>query len=355
MTAPLRIRFRKRHSSGIVCVGVKTPRGIQWISTGQTSHAKAREVVDAAMVERLQMAACANMLTPDVISRVMTGRRFSCMDILEAWKAEVSPDISPDTLSNYESAIRQFLADTECGSQPISAIRRTTLSGWVNASGVSAGSRRARLAALRSYYRFASAAGYCVGNPATLITVRFRDLLFPQIEQKETLPLTPAEYEILMASPKLRGFYRYATALGYWLGLRLRDVACLEWASIQGARVIVHTKKTSARVALSVDDPLLGAGELRRIIMEMLDQPSTDPVFCFPERRAVALDTQKRAKLSVQYQRVLQAHGIRGKRFHSCRHAFAVRLDNAGKTLEQIGELLGHSSTKTTEIYVNHE
>ena len=45
--------------------------------------------------------------------------------------------------------------------------------------------------------------------------------------------------------------------------------------------------------------------------------------------------------------------GISFKTFHSTRHAFATRMKLAGKTLEQIGKLIGHSDVKTTGIYVH--
>jgi integrase len=349
-------RFRKKRHSGVVVVSIKTPRGIQWLSTGQTSYAKAKAVVDQAMIDRLQMAACANALTPDVISRLTTGRRFTCQDILAAWKEESSADLSPDTLGNYESLLRQFLDDAEYARAPITAVRRVRLSSWVNSPRIPAGTRRARLAALRSYFTFANAAGYCVGNMAMRVQVSIRDLLLPEIETKETVPITAEEFDRLMASPKLTGFWRWATALGWWLGYRIRDVACLQWASLQGAdnRVVIYPMKNGRRLELSLDDPLIGGGELRKVLLEMLEAASPRSPFCFPEMRAAALDPRRRAGLSVKYQRVLRSHGIKGKRFHSLRHGFAMRLKADGRTLDQIGAALGHGSTETTKVYTTH-
>lgn len=355
MKPSIEIRLQKHRASGVVRVRIHTPRGAQWVSTGQTSYARAREVCDKAMVERLQMAACAEALTPDVISRLTTGRRFTCSDILDAWKQEALVDLAPDTFNAYEVTLRAWMEFCECAKSPLSAVPRRELDAYVNEPGVAAGTRRGRLASLRSYYKFASAAGYCVGNPAERVRVKTRDLLFAELEPKETLPISDAEYRTLMASPKLRGFYRHATALGYWLGLRLRDIAGLQLASLQENVATVYQRKTGQRLQLPLDDPLLGAGELNRILLEIVEQVPAGSKFCFPEKWAIAIDPKRRANLSVAYQRILQAHGITGKRFHSLRHSHAMRLKEAGLTMEQIAERMGHASTASTAIYTDHE
>lgn len=346
--------LRKHRASGIIRVRIHTPRGAQWLSTGQTSFARARTVCDQAMIERLQMAACAETLTADAISRFVTGRRFTCADIVEAWAAETVIDLAPDTFNAYRTTLNHWMQFCECGSVPLSSIKRGKLFAFVNESGVAGGTRRGRLAALRSFYKFASAAGYCIGNLADRVRVNVRDLIFEQLEPKETIPITPEEYRLLMDSPKLTGFYRHATALAYWLGYRLRDIASYQLASIQDEVSTIYMQKTGKRLELPLDDPLLGGGELRRIMLEIVEQTPAGSKFCFPEKRAVALNPKRRANLSVAYQRILKAHGIAGKRFHSLRHAFAARLDAAGLTLEQIAQRLGHASTDTTKTYTDH-
>jgi integrase len=347
-------RLLKHRFSGIVRVKIYTQHGAQWVSTGQTSYEKAREVCTKAMVEQLQMAACAGILTADAISRMLTGRRFTCVDILQAWKQEAMIDLAPDTFSAYDGTIRQWMQFCDCERKPLSAIPRRELDAFVNEDGVAAGTRRGRLASLRSYYKFASSAGYCVGNPAERVRVKTRDLLFAGLEPKHTVPITEEEYRMLMASPALRGFYRWATALGYWLGYRLRDIASYQLASLQENVSTIYQGKTGHRLQLPLDDPLLGGGELNRILLEILENTPSGAVFCFPEQRAMAIDTKRRAHLSVTYRRILQKHGIAGKRFHSLRHAFAMRLDAAGLTLEQIAQRMGHASTETTKIYTDH-
>lgn len=354
MKASFPPRLKKHRSSGVIQVRIFTPRGAQWISTGQTSFKRAREACSKAMIEELQMAACAQALTADAISRMLTGRRFTCVDILDAWKQESMVDLAPDTFNAYDGTLRQWMEFGECARKPLSSVPRRELDAFVNEPGVAAGTRRGRLASLRSYYKFASASGFCVGNSADRIQVKTRDLLFVGLEPKETIPLTEAEYRILMDSPKLTGFYRHATALAWWLGLRLRDVACLELESLRGDSIIIYTKKTGARLEIPLDNPLLGGGELRRVLLEVVEQSVPNSKFCFPDKRSIAINPKRRANLSVVYQRILRRHGITGKRYHSLRHAFAMRLDAAGMTLEQIAKSLAHASTESTRVYTAH-
>lgn len=45
--------------------------------------------------------------------------------------------------------------------------------------------------------------------------------------------------------------------------------------------------------------------------------------------------------------------GIKGVGFHTTRHSFASRLVQKGVSLKEIQQLLGHSTSVTTEIYAH--
>lgn len=51
--------------------------------------------------------------------------------------------------------------------------------------------------------------------------------------------------------------------------------------------------------------------------------------------------------------RILKSQGLPKIRVHDGRHTYAVRLREAGVSLDDIAELLGHNSTKTTKIYAH--
>lgn len=356
-TAPFRIRLRTHKSSGTVQVAIKTPRGIQWVSTGQTSMLAAGKVVDLAMLQRLQTAACAEILTADAISRMLTGRKFTVSDIYDAWEKDHETELAATTISGYSATLKQWIAERELERSTLMEINVLSLRAWVNSKNVPMGTRKGRLSALRSFFRFASAAGYCVGDPSRRVTVQSRDLLFRQIEKRAILPITEEEFRRLMAPwANISRQWRHAVALAYWLAFRICDVACLEWDSVKENEIVIYPRKTGRRLALPLDSELLGGGELRTVLAEMReDRLASSSPFCFPWMREALLDTKKRAKLSVYFGRVLERNGIRGKSFHSLRHSAAMRLKGAGKTLEEIGKVLGHASEGATAVYTAHE
>lgn len=351
MKLPFQPKLQAHHSTGIIRVRIVTPRGAQWLSTGQTSHEKAREVCTQAFVSQLQMAACATELTADVISRLLTGRRFTCLDILDAWKQEAIIDLGATTFNSYETTIRQWFEFGECAKLPLSSIKRCHLDNFINEPRVSLGGRRGRRAAIRSFYKFASSSGYCVGNPADRTRIKRADLLFAGLEPKHILPLSDEEYRAIMSSPHTTGFWRLATALAWNCGLRIGDVSTLELASIGRESLIVHTKKTGARVEIRYDDPNFGGGELRSALDEIVRQCEPDAVFCFPEMRDIAQNPTRRAWLTYTYTKLMHKCGVWGKSFHSLRHSFALRHRKAGRTLAEIASVLGHANTQATAIY----
>ena len=157
-----------------------------------------------------------------------------------------------------------------------------------------------------------------------------RDLTHEQKEPKKRVPITADEYRRIMAWPTvdmaLGKFMTAATAISYWTGLRLADIASLEWPCFNGTELIVWTGKRDKRVAMPLSNPLIGSGELKMVLLGVAEDARPGARYIFPDAHKIVTDPTDRAKVSVYYGRLLDQIGIEGKSFHCLRHAFVTRL-----------------------------
>ena len=144
-------------------------------------------------------------------------------------------------------------------------------------------------------------------------------------------------------------FWRVASTLSYWLGLRLGDIINLEWDTISKTHITVWTEKKDARVELPLNHNLTGGSA----VLGALSAISYDGgKYVFPkEYRDKINNPKKRHYFSQQFRELMNRLGIEGKSFHCFRHAFATRHKNI--PLEDVAKMLGHKSTKTTEGYTH--
>lgn len=349
------VKVRRDGRSGYYKVSVPTQvegGKRRWISTGETSRRRAEEVVREAGVDRLIQIAHAKALTADAISIITTGRKFTAADALKAWKEEMGTAVADGTITSYCEIVEQFLSESKNERTPVAMITKRALYSFVNDDKMMASTRRNRLAAMRSFYKFTQSHGYTLSNPTLMIRVNPSAMTLVQMEPRHTAPVTEMEYNTLMASLQ-PGFWRWAVVLGYKLGYRMVDVCCLEFDSLREDAVLIYPKKTPGkRLFIPTDNAIVGGEDLKQAIAEIRAQ-QTHPTYCFPEQRTVRL-SDSRAALSVEFGRIMKRCGIKGKTFHSLRSGFKKRLDDLGVPIETIAQMMGHSDTKTTEIY-GHE
>lgn len=345
----------KKKDDGYWHVGYETERGYQWKNTKATNREDANAIVAAAKIAEIEVMAKAGSLTSEVLSSIMTGRRkITCAKVFEEWVEWRKINKAPNTIQAQAYTVAGFLNFSGIGSVMINQVNESHIDAFVNpSSGIGSATRHSRLAAIRSYFNYASGKAYCMTSPAKLVEVNHRALTHQQKEKKVRVPFTHEEYLKVLASSS--GFQRYATAMSYWSGLRLSDCANLEWSCISETEIIVWTRKRNARVALPIMDPLIGGGELGLILLEMMESipQNKKSKFIFPAESAIINSPTEQTKLSIYYARLLERIGIEGKSFHCLRHSFATRLAKAGKTEEEIGRLIGHANVETTKGYIH--
>lgn len=321
---------------------------------GTSDKREAERLVREAKIEELERLAKIDGLQKDAIASIVAGKKLKLSTILEEWKKYKSNLAQSDnTIYIQGLMISQFLENSKLINKSITSITPELVSDFLNEKdGVSLSQREQRQSSLKSFFKFAIAAGYTQKNPVNLTAIDKSKLTHKQKEERPKVAFKKAEYEKLMKHAPY--FFKQAVALCWWTGLRIVDVCNLEWecfdARSNPKTLTIHTQKRDVRVCLPIEDPLIGGGFLVDIIQQI---EFNDPLYCFPEQREWMGNPKGRSKLSLYFSRILQRLEIyeAGKGWHSLRRSFVTRLAKEGKSLEDIAIWVGHSDTQTTEKY----
>lgn len=351
-----------KNEGGVYVASFRTAEGkTKSISTKSRNADDAKRIVKESGIADLEMAAKAGRLTREAIGYITTGKKLTMRKAVAAWTEWMSNvGRSPKTIYNSLTSVNSWLRDEKLESLPPSAITEKHISAWINGDGDSKyGTRAVNLAAIRSFFGLCCARGWSIGNPSQEVTVKRDDLTHDQIEPDVREPFTTPEIKQLIEDCKDRKdtFWHFAVSISSELGLRLGAICQLEWDCFERAGFITITKnKRHKRLELPISPDI---ADLVTLI------PVQDHRYLFPEQRGMIVDIKRRAGLSVQFKRMCDRLGIEGKSFHCLRHTVATnkfaKADKAtlarklvdALTLEEIGALLGHSNTKTTEGYVH--
>ncbi len=213
--------------------------------------------------------------------------------------------------------------------------------------------RNARLAAIRSFFRFAA-----IHLPDHLAQIQ-RILAIPQKRAERTVVgfLTRPEIEAVLAAPDRTTWVgrRDATllVLAIHTGLRVSEIVGLRVRDIvlgPGAHVRCQGKGRKERCT-----PLRGAVPAVRDWLR--EQPFGPTDFVFPSRRGGSLSRDAVESLVHKYTQLASTRcpSLRGKRVtpHVLRHTTAVELLRGGNDATVVALYLGHESVETTRIYLD--
>lgn len=314
------------------------------------SLTKAQDLVKELGIEKLETAAQLGVLSQEVYSKLAHGNLTKYSEVIKLYLDHLRKlSRSGNSITTYLAIYNQFGADYKATDKPITKIKEEQLFDFLNRQDrTTLANRKLRRTAMNGLFKYAMAKGFTSSNPMLMVAIDKSKLTHRQKEADDREPFTYREYlDVLHQAPY---FYRQATALSFWTGLRLGDCCTLEWDSLTHKTVTVWTEKKDKRVVIPIDHELCGGEKLRRVLSEI---EVVDETFCFPEQNQIHRDTSKRSKISTYYGRICQRAGVYDKTFHCLRHSFVTRLSKAGVMLEDIGKIVGHSSKETTKGYAH--
>jgi len=272
--------------------------------------------------------------------------------------------VSPHTIAAYRDAFRLLLgfAQKQLGKAPSDLLLTDLDASFVAAfldhlekhRGNGARSRNARLAAIRSFFRFAA-----THEPEHAALIQ-RVLAIPQkrFDRKLVTFLSRTEIDALLAAPDRtthRGRRDYALlALDVQTGLRVSELVTLRVQDIvfgTGAHVRCHGKGRKERCT-----PL--TRQTAAVIRAWIAQTrATGTDLLFPTPRGTTLSRDAVEHLVSKYAQVAarRCPTLTRKNLtpHVLRHSTAVALLQAGVDRAVIALWLGHESVETTQMYLD--
>lgn len=346
---------------------LNTPTGRKLISTKCTDYGEAVRVVKSSGMDKMSEVAKTIRLTHQSVSYLISGQNVTVAKAITQYIEWLQITQSLNYAESCGIYLKSFAKFSGVEDKPVPAITEKEIDAFVNdpKSDRTASTRRFLLKIVRCFMAYCLNNGWCFRKPAELVTVNHRILTHRQKEGRKQTPYTEGEVstlvrmcrEAILKCPthtKAKGQYRRqrmqfwqaAATLSWRTGLRLSDVANLEWESLKDPNVIVvHTAKTDKRVELeSQHRPEIDAA------MALL--PKDDALYVFPRYSEMARRPESRSFLPKDFKRLCEEFGIPYRGFHSLRRGHATDRAKSGESLEVIAKDLGHSSTETTKGYV---
>ncbi len=241
---------------------------------------------------------------------------------------------SPKTIDGYLSHLRRFLYQMElsCEAEHVNAY----LLFLLEEKGCSHAYVNQAINAIKHHLRI-------VGS---FNEQEIMGILRPKTEKKLPKVLSKQEISLIFqATENLK--HKTELMMGYSCGMRVSEVAAIKLTDIDYGRQMILIAQGKGRKDRMVPLSSKLAEQLRSYINVyhpyeylFLNQEGTGPI---SERTLQAVFNTSCKKAGIT--KIVS--------FHSLRHSFATHLLESGVDLRYIQELLGHSHSKTTEIYTH--
>jgi integrase len=174
-----------------------------------------------------------------------------------------------------------------------------------------------------------------------------RDVPFAQVPDQAPIFITPADFGKLIQAIS-ETWLKELVIFAVLTGLRRGEILNLRWLDVDMERGIINIQssprfktKHGKRRTIPLNSTAL------EILRKKMEHPGGEYVFTLDGAR-ISGDW-----VSHLFKRYVRNAELADDRihFHSIRHSFASWLVQGGATLYEVQKLLGHSSSKVTEVY----
>lgn len=313
-------------------------------------------------------------LNPDLTSQSLSQAMHTWI-----WDIEKFSGIKSSSFERYESIYRNYIKDSKLGLLVVSEIKKLPIQKYYNSlidTGKSESQVKNLHKLLNKFFKYAETEGYILKNP--LIGLKLPKNNEEDIEEDDCVVETFTNEEINKIIESIGNVkLRYIILFALLTGCRQGEILALQKSDIKDD--VVKINKSVRKVKLFDDEktyehemkvtkpktkssnrevPLTAKLQtelkrLEKLVAEeklKLGPEYTNNNLLFPSITGTHIDAKN---LRRSWERALDNAGIPRKKFHALRHTYATRLFENGTSILTVSRLLGHSSTRTTEIYTH--
>ena len=247
-------------------------------------------------------------------------------------------DYSAETIQAYTSQVRQFFNRTN--QKPSSVTPQDIvlyLEKMRDIAGISKSYYSQCVSSLKCFYQ--RGLPELQNNPAANIPLPKKDTRYPDILSRVEVK------KIIFSLDNLK--HRFLLLLVYSGGLRVSEAVCLRVSDLNLNRKMIHVRSGKGkkdRYVMLSEKAIELYGQYRKHVMVkdwLFPGAAYDSHLSIRSAQSVFTNTCRKLEIDKDVS------------IHSLRHAFATHLLEDGIDLRYIQELLGHKSSKTTELYTH--
>lgn len=279
-------------------------------------------------------------------------------------------ELKPSSFESYESLYRNYIKEYLISDLPINEIKSLKIQQYYNLllkNNITTNNVRKVHKLLKQFFNYADREGYIIKNPCLNVNLPKvkkenannillnKKIQFNYFNENEILELQKA-----FKNNKYENIVLFALATG----MREGEILGLQWSDIDFDNKEIHILHNLGRTLLidekgtrsyqtTIQEPktensirIIPMGNITFNILSNLPH-NCDFVFSNNNSYIDAKDLQK------VWKKTLLSNNISYRKFHDLRHTFATMLLTHGADIVTVKELLGHSSIKITEIYLD--
>lgn len=245
------------------------------------------------------------------------GKNVKDKELIELYLAWLSVNAGAGTIRARRYQLRQFAREHD-----LAYVTVEDVTAWLSRPSRQANARKSFLSALRSFYKWAVAAGYLDHNPTVLVH---------SVKVPEGVPKPCPEDVLGRALARADEETKLMLMCGAYAGMRRAEIAALHSDYVTHVGFVFEGK----------------GRKMRRVPIH----PNLAPLLTF-EGYAFPSPLHRRDHVSVDYVADRVEAVLEGWTTHSLRHRFATQAYRATKDIRAVQQLLGHASPTTTARYV---